>query len=88
MIVAFVFFVLIIRVFYLQNVNSSTLQLKAVEQWTRMLPLTAKRGEIIDANGNVLATSTTSYDVYVRAKEVKSPALVASFLSEKPLPKS
>ncbi len=83
MIVAFVFFVLIIRVFYLQNVNSSTLQLKAVEQWTRMLPLTAKRGEIIDANGNVLATSTTSYDVYVRAKEVKSPALVASFLSEK-----
>ena len=83
MIVAFVFFVLIIRVFYLQNVNSSTLQLKAVEQWTRMLPLTAKRGEIIDANGNILATSTTSYDVYVRAKEVKSPALVASFLSEK-----
>lgn len=83
MIVAFVFFVLIIRVFYLQNINSSTLQLKAVEQWTRMLPLTAKRGEIIDANGNVLATSTTSYDVYVRAKEVKSPALVASFLSEK-----
>ena len=83
MIVAFVFFVLIIRVFYLQNINSSNLQLKAVEQWTRMLPLTAKRGEIIDANGNVLATSTTSYDVYVRAKEVKSPALVASFLSEK-----
>lgn len=83
MIVAFVFFVLIIRVFYLQNINSSTLQLKAVEQWTRMLPLTAKRGEIIDANGNVLATSTTSYDVYVRAKEVKSPALVASFLSGK-----
>lgn len=83
MIVAFVFFVLIIRVFYLQNINSSNLQLKAVEQWTRMLPLTAKRGEIIDANGNILATSTTSYDVYVRAKEVKSPALVASFLSEK-----
>lgn len=83
MIVTFVFFVLIIRVFYLQNINSSNLQLKAVEQWTRMLPLTAKRGEIIDANGNVLATSTTSYDVYVRAKEVKSPALVASFLSEK-----
>ncbi len=83
MIVAFVFFVLIVRVFYLQNINSSNLQLKAVEQWTRMLPLTAKRGEIIDANGNVLATSTTSYDVYVRAKEVNSPALVASFLSEK-----
>ena len=83
MIVAFVFFVLIFRVFYLQNINSSNLQLKAVEQWTRMLPLTAKRGEIIDANGNVLATSTTSYDIYIRAKEVKSPALVASFLSEK-----
>ena len=83
MLVAFVFFVLIARVFYLQNINSSTLQLRAVEQWTRMLPLTAKRGNVIDASGNVLATSTTSFDVYVRAKEVKSPALVASFLAEK-----
>ncbi|MGN0798524.1 MAG: hypothetical protein ACI4L7_03075, partial [Christensenellales bacterium] len=74
---------LIFRVFYLQAIGSKNLQLRAVEQWTRMLPLTAKRGDIVDANGNILATSTTSYDVYVRAKEVKYPALVASFLAEK-----
>ena len=83
MIVAFVFFVLIFRIFYLQAIGSQNLQLRAVEQWTRMLPLTAKRGDIVDVNGNILATSTTTYDVYVRAKEIKYPTLVAGFLAEK-----
>ena len=78
-----VFFVLIFRIFYLQAIGSQNLQLRAVEQWTRMLPLTAKRGDIVDVNGNILATSTTTYDVYVRAKEIKYPTLVAGFLAEK-----
>ena len=67
----------------MQGKNSKTLQLKAVEQWVRTLPLTATRGEIKDANGTVLATTYTSYDVYVRAKEVENAIEVAEFLSEK-----
>lgn len=61
--------------------DSKTLQVRAVEQWTRSLPLTAKRGQILDANGNILAVSATSYDVYIRAKEVKDATLVANYLS-------
>lgn len=81
MIVAFIFCVLIVRFVFLQVVDSKTMQIRAVEQWVRTLPLTAKRGQIVDTNGNILAISYTSYDVFVRAKEIKNPAEVASFLS-------
>ena len=57
------------------------MQLLAVEQWVRTLPLTAKRGKVLDNNGNVLALSETSYNVYVRAKEVDKPVELATKLS-------
>lgn len=57
------------------------MQIKAVEQWVRTLPLTAKRGQIVDCNGNILALSSTTYDCYVRAKEIKEPVKVATYLS-------
>ena len=57
------------------------MQIKAVEQWVRTLPLTAKRGQIVDCNGNILALSSTTYDCYVRAKEIKEPAKVATYLA-------
>jgi len=81
MIVAFIFFILFLRLFVLQVVDSKSMQLKAVEQWVRTLPLTAKRGQIVDVNNNVLAISYTSYDVYLRAKEVDKPVEVATYLS-------
>ena len=83
MLITFCFICLFVRLIILQGKNSKTLQLKAVEQWVRTLPLTATRGEIKDANGTVLATTYTSYDVYVRAKEVENAIEVAEFLSEK-----
>ena len=67
--------------FNLQVSNSQSMQLLAVEQWVRTLPLTAKRGQILDLNGNVLALSETSYNVYVRAKEVDKPIELATSLS-------
>lgn len=79
--VAFIFCILCVRFVFLQVVNAESLQIKAVEQWVRTLPLTAKRGQIVDANGNILAISYTSYDVFVRAKEIDNPTEVASYLS-------
>ena len=81
MIVAFIFCLLFVRLFVLQVSSSKALQLKAVEQWVRTLPLTAKRGQIVDCNGNILAISYTSYNIYIRAKEVDEPAKVATYLS-------
>ncbi len=81
LIVAFLFCLLLVRLFYLQVVKQENLQIKALEQWVRTLPLTAKRGQILDTNGNILAISSTTYDCYVRAKEIKDPVKVATYLS-------
>ena len=70
------------RLFFVQVINGGYLQQKATEQWTRDLPLSAKRGEITDKNGATLAVSYTTYNVYVRGREVKDAAKVASSLSE------
>ena len=83
MLITFCFICLFLRLFVLQGKDSKTLQLKAVAQWVRTLPLTAKRGDILDINGSVLATSYTTYNVYVRAKEVENAIEVAEFLSNK-----
>ncbi|MBQ7643060.1 MAG: hypothetical protein IJS67_04070 [Clostridia bacterium] len=70
------------RVFFVQIVDGASLQSKAVDQWTRELPVTAARGYIYDRNGKVLAGNLTSYAVYVRSRSVKDPAGVAKRLSE------
>ena len=82
MLVAFIFVILIGRLFYLQIFKSADLQAKASEQWTRSLPISAVRGTIYDRNGEVLAISYSTYDIYVRASNVNDPQKVASFLSE------
>lgn len=82
MLVAFIFFGLIFRLAYLQIFQSQKLQLLAKEQWTRSLPITAVRGKIVDRNGEVLAISYSTYDVFVRASNVKDAGKVASFLSD------
>ena len=81
--ISFLFFALIARLAYVQIFNSGFLQLKAYGQWTRDLKITAERGKIYDANGATLAVSFTTYDVYVRGREVKDAAKVASVLSKK-----
>lgn len=62
-------------------VRGKWLQVKAIDQWTRELPLNAIRGSIYDRNGVVLATNYTSYDVYVRPSMVKDAREVAKVLS-------
>lgn len=77
-----IFFVLIIRLFVIQIIQSNWLTSKAASQWTRNLPINAKRGNITDVNGANLAESYSSYDVYVRASMVSEPVKVAKLLSQ------
>lgn len=80
-VIALFFILIAVRLFYVQVIKSRWLQAKASEQWYRDLPLKAKRGEITDRNGVVLATSYTSFDVYVRPSMVKNPEEVALALN-------
>ena len=80
-IVSTLFVALLGRVFYLQIFANRHLQVLASEQWLRDLPLSSKRGEIYDQNGVSLATTVTTYDIYVRARNVKDPEFLANQLS-------
>ena len=79
--VIMIFIVLITRIFYLQIIKGRELQLKASEQWLRSLPLSSKRGEILDCNGVSLATTITTYDVYVRARNVINPSELSAAIA-------
>lgn len=77
----FIFCSLGVRLFVVQIINGEKLQQRATQQWTRDLKMTAPRGEIFDTTGDTLATSYTTYDVYVRGREVTDAEKVASTLS-------
>ena len=81
--VTFLFLSVTVRVFIVQIADGRDLQSGAIDQWTRELPIAAKRGEIVDRNGVVLAGSDTSFTIFVRPRTVKSPELVAETLAEK-----
>jgi len=57
------------------------LQMRASEQWYRDLPLGARRGNIIDRNGVIMAQSVATFSVYVRPIAVTEPERVATALS-------
>ena len=81
--IVMLFVVLAGRIFFLQIINGKKLQGLAADEWLRDLPLASRRGEIVDANGVSLASTITSYDVYVRARNVVDSVGLAEDLSNK-----
>lgn len=82
LVIAIVFCALGVRLFVVQVLNGKELQQRATDQWTRDLALTAPRGSFFDATGDTLAVSYTTYDVYVRGRQVKDVESTASVLSQ------
>lgn len=82
LLISFLFCTLGVRLFVIQIINGKSLQSKATSQWTRDISIVAPRGKILDTNGNVLSVSYTTYSVYVRAREIKNPTEVATYLSQ------
>ena len=70
-----------VRLFIVQIINGKNLQIRATDQWTRDLSLTAPRGTIYDSTGDTLAVSYTTYNVYVRGREVQNAEETAQKLS-------
>jgi len=84
MIILVTFFLcaLILRLLYLQVIKAPDLTSRAYEQWLRDLPLTANRGNILDRNGAVIASSYTTYDIYVRHVDIEDESEVAMVISQ------
>lgn len=74
------FFILFVRLWFVQIIDGSKFSARAAEQWYRDLPLQAKRGEIYDRNGESVVTSKTVYTVYVRPGSVSDAGLVCEEL--------
>lgn len=68
--VTFLFLFVLGRLFYVQVIWGNALQEKAIDQWTREIPVIASRGKITDVNGVVLADNNDTYTVFVRKKAV------------------
>ena len=65
----------------MQVVWEDDLNARALDQWTREIPVSAGRGKIYDANGVLLAGNTPAYTVYARANAVTDAETSATVLS-------
>lgn len=82
MLITFLFVGLFAKLGYVQLIDAQKLQSRALDQWTRDIPISAKRGVITDINGVVLADTSTAYRVYVRPNAVQDFEETAEVLAE------
>lgn len=78
----FFFSLIIVKLIFVMIVDGNTLQVRALDQWTRDLPSDAPRGEILDRNGEILAGTSTRYNIYVRPNSVKDKEKVATIIAD------
>jgi len=81
-IISLIFLALMVRLGMIMFIDAEDLQAKAEEQWTREFNVSAKRGDILDRNGNVLAHSSAIDTVYVNIGDVDNPEYLAQKLSQ------
>ena len=66
----------------MQVVWQEELNYRALDQWTREIPIVAQRGKITDRNGVVLADNTAAYTVFARSNAVQDKETTAKLLSQ------
>ncbi|MBQ8309098.1 MAG: stage V sporulation protein D [Clostridia bacterium] len=82
MAVTFLFCFLTARFFYVQVIWQEELNYRALDQWTREIPIVAERGRITDRNGVVLADNTTAYTVFARSNAVSDKTATSAVLAQ------
>ncbi len=66
----------------MQVIWQEELNYRALDQWTRELPIIARRGVITDRNGVVLADNNTAYTVYARANAMEDKGQASLLLAD------
>ncbi len=82
LIVTIVLIIAIVRVFYIQVFAYEKLSTLAESLWSRELPISADRGEIVDRNGVVLATNITTTSLVVIPNQIVDKEDAASKISD------
>lgn len=75
MMLAFLFSLLTLRIAYLTTARSSELTQRGISQWTREGTVYARRGSILDTNGQTLVISATAYIVSADPRKVSDISL-------------
>lgn len=70
-----------VRLVDLQIVRQKELTARGVKQWTRSGVVSARRGDIVDTNGKLLAQSVTSFILTARPRDVKNVNALAGVLA-------
>lgn len=74
------FLCVVLRLVDLQVFESQTLTQRGVRQWTRSGTVAARRGDIVDTHGKLLAQSITSFIISARVRDVSDVDGLASVL--------
>ena len=82
LIVIIVLIIAILRVFYIQVFSYEKLSTLAESLWSRKLPISADRGEIVDRNGEVLATNITTTSLVVIPNQIVDKEDAAKKISD------
>lgn len=76
------FGVVLVRIISLTVIQGDELTARGVQQWTQEGKVEARRGAIVDRNGETLALSTTAYIVSVNPKRVSDDDAFADEVAE------
>ena len=82
LVVIIAFLLIIGKVFYIQVIEYNKLSKLTEDLWSRKMTINARRGDIVDRNGVVLATSIVTTTVYVVPNQISNKELVAKDLAE------
>mgnify|MGYP001408187019 CR=1 FL=1 len=77
----FIFFIIDLRLGYVQFILGDMLTERAQNSWSRNVPFQAERGEILDRNDVVLATNKSAPTVFVIPRQIENPAETAEKLA-------
>ena len=70
------------KVFYIQVISYNKLSKITEDLWSRKMTINAPRGDIVDRNGNILATSIVTTTIYVVPNQIKDKEKVAKDIAE------
>ena len=70
-----------IRLVNLQIFRAQELTGRGTRQWTRSGVVAARRGDIVDTNGRLLAQSITSFIISARLRDVSDPQGMSEVLA-------
>lgn len=72
----------ILKVFYIQVISYDKLAQLTEDLWSRKMTINAPRGDIIDRNGEILATSIVTTTIYVVPNQIQDKEKVSKDIAE------